>query len=165
MYTFSNGLVASSGCIGGGKYQPPQPPDSFHLWAAEGWLRLGNHLEASKELEKVAPQLQAHPVALIIRWEIDAGARNWAAALDIATALTQILPEAPLGWINRSFSLHELNRTSEARDNLLGVVDKFPACGTLKYNLALYEYQLGRVDQARHWLEKSLELGGDNQMN
>ena len=33
----------------------------------------------------------------------------------------------PLGWVHRSYALHELKRTAEARDNLLRVVDKFPA--------------------------------------
>ena len=31
-----------------------QPPDSYYLRAAIGWLELGNHLEANEELEKIA---------------------------------------------------------------------------------------------------------------
>ncbi len=30
--------------------KPLEPPDSFHLEAAMGWLELGNHLEANEEL-------------------------------------------------------------------------------------------------------------------
>jgi hypothetical protein len=33
-----------------------KPPDSVHLKAAEGWLELGNHLEANEELENISPQ-------------------------------------------------------------------------------------------------------------
>jgi hypothetical protein len=29
--------------------------------AAQGWLELGNHIEAIEELENIAPQLRAHP--------------------------------------------------------------------------------------------------------
>jgi hypothetical protein len=28
-----------------------QPPDSLHLQAAQGWLELGDHVEANEELE------------------------------------------------------------------------------------------------------------------
>ena len=29
----------------------------------------------------------------------------------------------------------------------------------MRYNLSCYECQLGRLEQAKHWLEKSFELG------
>ena len=53
----------------------------------------------------------------------------------------------------------ELKRTEEARDNLLRVVDKFPDDPILRYNLACYECQLGRLEQAKGWLEKAFKLG------
>jgi hypothetical protein len=52
-----------------------------------------------------------------------------------------------------------MKRTAEARDNLLGVVDKFPISATMRYNLACYECQLGRLEQAKMWLEKAFALG------
>ena len=38
---------------------PHEPPDSFHVRAAHGWLGLDNHIEANEELEKITPQLRA----------------------------------------------------------------------------------------------------------
>jgi hypothetical protein len=38
---------------------PLSPPDTHHLRAAEGWLELGNHLEANAELENIMPELRA----------------------------------------------------------------------------------------------------------
>ena len=73
--------------------QPLQPPDSLHLRAAQGWLELGNHAEADEELEKITPQLRAHPDVLKVRWEIYAAAKKWEAALDIAATLIQLDPE------------------------------------------------------------------------
>jgi hypothetical protein len=35
--------------------KPLEPPDSIHLEAAQGWLELGNHIEADEELEKTSP--------------------------------------------------------------------------------------------------------------
>jgi tetratricopeptide (TPR) repeat protein len=139
--------------------KPLEPPDSLHLLAAQGWLELGDHIEANEELENITPQLRAHPDVLKVRWEIYAAAKKWEATLHIAAALIQLDPDDPLGWVHRSYALHELKRTAEARDNLLRVVDKFPISATMRYNLACYESQLGRLEQAKNWLEKAFALG------
>jgi hypothetical protein len=47
--------------------KPLEHPGSFHLKAAQGWLELGNHLEADKELDEIAPTLRKHPDVLEIR--------------------------------------------------------------------------------------------------
>ncbi len=139
--------------------KPLEPPDTLHLQAAQGWLELGNYIEANEELEKITPELRAHPAVLAVRWEIYAKAKKWDACLDFASALVQMVPDHPLGWVHRSFCLHELERTAEARDNLLRVVDKFPEHAVMRYNLACYECQLGRLEQAKNWLEKAFKLG------
>jgi len=90
--------------------RPLQPPDSLHLEAAHGWLELGNPIEADVELDKITPQLRSHPDVLKVRWEVYVEARKWDAALDIASATIQLAPDDPLGWVNRSYVLHELKR-------------------------------------------------------
>jgi len=135
-----------------------EPPDAFHLRAAQGWLELGNVAEAMFEIEGLSPDLQSDPEVLKLRLECHAHRKQWAEALELAAALIQNHPEDPLGWFHRSYCLHELKRTEEARDNLLRVVDKFPAA-TMRYNLACYECQLGRLDQARSWLRKAMDMG------
>ena len=132
---------------------PLVPPDSLHLEAAQGWLELGNHFEADADLDKITPQFRAHPDVLKLRWQIYAAAKKWETALDIAAALIQLDPEDPVGWVNRSYALHELKRTAEARDNLLRVVDKWPTIALMRYNLACYECQLGNLERAKEWLE------------
>jgi tetratricopeptide (TPR) repeat protein len=138
---------------------PLEPPDSLHLEAAQGWLGLGNHTEAGAELEKISSGMQRHPDVLNVRWGICAAARQWEAALEIASAIIRLAPEDPLGWVHRSYALHELKRTAEARDNLLRVVDKHPDSPTIRYNLACYECQLGRLDLTKKWLEAAFRLG------
>ncbi len=135
-----------------------------YLEAAQGWLELGDSAEAKAELEKIAPQLQTHPEVLKVRWEICAAERQWEAALEIAATLIQTEPEHPLGWIHRSYALHELKRTAEARDNLLRVVDQFPISATIRYNLACYECQLGRLAEAKVWLQIAFRLGTASKM-
>ena len=36
--------------------KPLEPPDSFHVLAAQGWFELGNYLEANSELEQTTPE-------------------------------------------------------------------------------------------------------------
>jgi tetratricopeptide (TPR) repeat protein len=136
----------------------------MHLQAAQGWFELGDHLEADEELEQMSPQNRAHPAVLEVRWAIYAAAKKWEAALDIAATFIQLAPKHPFGWLHRSFALHELDRTAEARDNLLTVFDKFPDESILRYNVACYECQLGRLEQAKHWLEKAFKLGNARRM-
>jgi len=138
---------------------PLPPPHIFHLNAAQGWLGLGNADEARAELEQVPATYAGHPEVLQVRWEILAAAKDWAAGLEVAAELIHVDPEEPSGWFHRSYCLHELRRTVEARDNLLRVVEKFPGIATIRYNLACYECQLGRLDHARIWLRKAFRLG------
>jgi Flp pilus assembly protein TadD len=135
-----------------------------HLRAAEGWIELGNHAEAKLELEMLPRQTWSHPEVLKVRWAIHAAEKNWAAALDVATALTETQPDELQGWVHRSYCLHELKRTGEARDNLLRVVGEFPVSATVHYNLACYESQLGDLAKARDWLAKAFRIGGRRQM-
>ena len=141
-----------------------QPPDTFHIQAAQGWLELGSPAEAKIELEKVSPQFQGHAEVLKVQWGICAAEKQWESALEAASRLVSLEPDDPLGWVHRSYSLHELKRTQEAKDNLLHVVEKFPISATMHYNLACYECQLGNLTEARKWLAKAFRLGNRDQM-
>jgi Flp pilus assembly protein TadD len=141
-----------------------EPADTFHIQAAQGWLELGSVAEAKAELGKVALQLQRHPEVLKVQWGIFAAEMKWGAALEVAAVLVELAPEEPLGWVHRSYSLHEVKRTQEARDNLLQVVEKFPFSATMRYNLACYECQLGDLARAKKWLEKAFRIGNRDQM-
>ncbi len=133
-----------------------------HLEAAEGWLGLGNPAEADEELAQLRPSLASHPSVLPLRWQVYAEQKKWEAALDIAAALMKLAPESVFGWVHRSYCLHELGRTLEARENLLPVLEKFPDDALMRYNLACYECQLGHLDRAMDWLHKAFQLGDPN---
>jgi len=138
--------------------KPLQHPDIHHLQAAQGWLELGNHLEADKELDEITATLRAHPDVLEIRWHISAKAEKWEACVDIAAAIIKLDPNRPEAWIHRSFALHELERTQEAFDNLLPGADKFPKVWTIPYNLACYCAQLGRLKECEQWFNKAMDI-------
>ena len=102
-----------------GNAKPLDPPDNHHLHAAEGWLELGDHIEANEELKKIGLTGRFHPQVLLTRWEIYARARHWEFAHTIAQGMVALMPDEPVGWINRSYALHQLKRTREAWYSLL----------------------------------------------
>lgn len=138
--------------------KPLEPPDSHHLAAAEGWLELGNPEEAAAELARVASEQARHPAVLDLDWQIHARLREWEICLELASRLVQLAPELPSGWIHRSYALHELKRTIEARDQLLPAVAQFPEEAILTYNLACYECRLGNLGPARQWLKRTFAI-------
>ena len=133
--------------------------DVRHLEAAEGWLGLGDPGSAGEELDAIAEPLSGHQAVLHLRWEVFSAGRKWERALEVATTLAFLEPTDKRTWLHRSFALHELKQTAEARENLLRVVDQFPNYAVMRYNLACYECQLGRLEQAKAWLKKAYKLG------
>ncbi len=133
-----------------------EPPDSTHLKAAQGWLDLGNFIEAGAELEKISADGRAHPEVLQARWRLCAKAGQWEAALEIATNLTQTTPDQLFGWLFRAFSLRKLERTAEAKEVLVSVMDRFAANTTFPYYIACYCTQLGQTNEAKGWLTLAL---------
>ncbi|MCS7017370.1 MAG: hypothetical protein NZM42_14805 [Gemmatales bacterium] len=130
------------------------------MQAAVGWIELGNPLEAFDELEKISAKGWFHPDVLIVRWVIYAKARKWDVALQVARKVVELAPDRPMGWISLAYSLNELNRTPEAWRELLAVVDRFPRNGAIQFNLACYACKLGKLEEARHWLARSIEAAG-----
>jgi predicted Zn-dependent protease len=97
---------------------------------------------------------------LALRWQIYANAGKWEYAAEIARGLTNIAPETAFGWLHMAYALHELNRTKEAWEVLIPVVDKFPSEYIMRYNLARYACQLGNLVEAWQWLEEAIGLAG-----
>jgi predicted Zn-dependent protease len=116
-------------------------------------------LEANEELDKIAPLLRAHPDVLEVRWQVFVTAKKWEPCVDIAEAIIKSAPDRPFGWIHRSYALHELQRTQNAFDQLLPAAEKFPRDWTIAHNLACYTCQLGRMQEAKEWLGRAIDVG------
>jgi predicted Zn-dependent protease len=135
--------------------------DQRHLDAAEGWLELGDWLEANEELERITPAMRGHPFVLRVRWDIYAKTKKWEMAVEVSRGISVALPENSWGWIHWAYSLHELKRTKEAQGVLLRITDKFPDESTIQYNLACYTCQLGELKESLRWLEKAIDCKGE----
>jgi tetratricopeptide (TPR) repeat protein len=100
-----------------------------------------------------------HPNILLVHWEIYTRGHNWAAANNTALAIMNAMAAEPIGWIYRSFALHQLGRLSEAYANLLAASKRFPTDWRIPYNLASYASKLGDRAGAWNWLDRAIELG------
>ena len=85
--------------------------DQHHFDAAQGWLELGNHLEANKEFDRISLENRAEPAVLEMRFHICANASRWAAALEIAEGLSNVAPDSPNGPTLQACALHRLGRS------------------------------------------------------
>ena len=137
--------------------KPIEPPDSFHLLAAHGWMELGSPLEAKQELQKLSPESRRHPDVLKVRWEIHAKEGAWDLCAEIGQALVELEPGESFGWVNRSYALRRTPRggLQAAYDALQPAADHLEDLEQIHFNLACYACQLGRLDDGRLWLSKS----------
>jgi tetratricopeptide (TPR) repeat protein len=118
-------------------------------------------MEANEELEKITPSLRAHPSVLEVRWQIYANLGKWEPALDVASAIVKMVPDWPSGWTYQASSLKELNRPQQAYEVLSGAVAKFPSDEIILYDIACVCCTLKRPEEAREWLAKAIEAGGN----
>jgi Flp pilus assembly protein TadD len=140
---------------------PIEPPDSHLVSAAIGWLGLGDWRAAQEELEKIAPELRAHPAVLQVKYEICAKAGQWDDAAQIAHALVQVEPQDAQFWIWRAYATRRMagGGIPQAKEILSQAQQLIPAEPLISYNLGCYECQLGNLQTARQWLEKAFTVG------
>jgi len=139
-------------------------PHNKHLEASEGWLGLGNWQEAEAELAHIAPRFRTHPFVLEMRYKIYEKSGQWDRAVAVAENLRSTLPDNQWGHFYLAYSLHELKRTQAAYDILLPAVEQFPEHYLMRYNLACYACQLGKLEEAMTWLAKAIELSDNKEI-
>ena len=138
------------------------PPDTHFLSAAVGWYELGSLSDAKAELERIAPVLRLHPDVLEVRWLIHAQEKDWEEGLAAAEKLVEVAPQRSAGWLHRAYALRRARRggLQAAWDVLLPAVEQFPEEPIIPYNLSCYACQLGRVEEARQWLQRAVRVAG-----
>ncbi len=133
--------------------------DRRHLLAAEGWLDLGNLAESRLELDQVDPRHREHPDVLHLRWQIHRKAAEWSACFEVAHALTRLAPSDPRAWTSLAQTLYYSSRIREAYDLTLSKLSAFPKYWPLYYDAACYACLIGRISQARQFLQLATALG------
>ncbi len=138
-----------------------EPPDTFYVSAAIGWLELGNAKEARAELEQVSAPSRQHPGVLSVHWQIHALAEQWNDAYEVAQTLVGVAPGEPHGWLHRAYAARRKSEGSLqlAWDALFPAAEKFPKESIISFNLACYACQMGSPLDALRWLKKAMVVG------
>ncbi len=128
------------------------------LLAAQGYLELGMVEEALAELIAVQSPMISDPDLIEMRLHILMQGGRWSDALASAEELLRLNSSALSAYIHGAFALHELGRTTEARDLLLKGPQVLRNDPTFHYNIGCYEAVLGNNDSAMRSLKKSFAL-------
>lgn len=134
------------------------------LLAAQGYLELGMVEEALAELVDVPtsvisdPDTAPDPYLIELRLHILMKGERWSDALSSAKELLLLDSAALPAYIHGAFALHELGRTTEARDLLLRGPAVLGMDPTYHYNIGCYEAVLGNIESAKRSLEKCFAL-------
>jgi tetratricopeptide (TPR) repeat protein len=141
-----------------------------NAWAGdEGTELIGAHEERSTGHEEVYVVIAGHASFSLGDETIDAPAgtivfvrdpetRRGATATAAGTTILSV--GAPLGWEENAevIGLFGEEKYAEAKERLLGALERFPDSAGLIYNLACAESRLGEVDAALGHLERAIEL-------
>lgn len=128
------------------------------LLAAQGYIELEMPEEALKELESLPAEYQTREEIFQMRLFIYMRAKQWEDALAVCADLREVNPECTTGYIHGAFCLHEMGRTSEAKE----LLQSGPTCllsePTYHYNLGCYDAVLGNLEAAAQHLEISFKM-------
>lgn len=140
--------------------------DELQVYAAAGWLQLGNAIEAKAELSKLSAAAREVPDVLEVIWQVHVALKEWAEALKAAEVLQRLAPERSSSWIERAFALRRVpgGGLEQAKEVLLEGLRFFPEEPLLYYNLACYAAQCGKPEEAMDWLKQAVKIAEDPAM-
>ena len=132
-----------------------------HLQAAEGWLDLGNHVEAHNELETLPHDQRNAPEVLKLRCRIYRQAEKWDYLAILAESCYGAHPQEAQFLIDWAWAEYRQGRRERAAVILLHESDRFPGSEALAYDLAIMLASLDRLPEARDWLARAFELASE----
>lgn len=128
------------------------------LQYAEGYLTLGLKREAAEALAEIAPEEARLAPVLAMRAAVYHELADWPEAAEAATRLCECAPEDAGHWIQRAYAVRRARNLEEARTILLEAMEHHPEEPIIRFNLACYAAQLGRLDEARAFLAQACRL-------
>ena len=132
-----------------------QDKDQQHLTAAHGYIELGMFLEANEELENIDAFCRSLPEVLNARLGIYYGLKKWEAMAAIANKLVEWNPSEPEYFVQLAYATRRTESLSAAQVILLRGEKLHPKEGTIQFNLACYETQLGNIEKAKQHLKQA----------
>jgi tetratricopeptide (TPR) repeat protein len=129
-----------------------------HLHAAQGYIELGMFVEASDELECIAPEDRAHPAVLVHRFVIYSEMKKWTHAEIAARHLVKLSPEDPGWWVNWAYATRRCRSIDAAKQILVDAEKLHPKDAMIQFNLGCYACQLGDLEEAKGRITEATSL-------
>ena len=129
-----------------------------HLQAAQGYLELGQPLEANEEIESIEPEMKTLSEVLVVRVEIFRALEAWELMEAVCRQLCHRRPDDVEAYLSLGFATRRAIGLQEALAVLAHMANRFPEEPMLLFNLACYAAQLGHLDSARARLAEAIKL-------
>lgn len=136
---------------------PLPADDQRRLRSATGYIELGMYVEADAELEEIDPFLRALPEVLVSRLRIYHGLEKWELMAVVAAKLVEWNPSEPGFFVDLAYATRRCETLHAAHAVLTRAAALHPRQGTIQFNLACYEAQLGALAKARAHLSQAFE--------
>lgn len=130
----------------------------WHLQRCDGFLDLKMTGKARRELEQVSKAYHQNDAYIQAALHLAMEERRWSDASQFARTLRDRQPNEPAFCIQLAYSVRRAESIEAARYILLNARKRFPKVAVIPFNLACYECQLGRLDEAMNLLQKAFKL-------
>jgi hypothetical protein len=128
------------------------------LQAAEGYVYLGLHREALREVNAVHAADQDDSDVMIARVRILLHLGRWRTAARMSARGEALHRSEDEFTVQRAFALHQLDKGEEAARVLLDAPEWIRRTGILHYNLGCYEARWGNMSIARQCVQAAIQL-------
>lgn len=135
------------------------------LQAAEGYVYLGLHREALREIDEIRVTSQEECDVLVARVRILLHLGRWSNAARLSARGEVLHREEDEFTVQRAFALHQLDKGDEAARVLLEAPEWLRRTGILHYNLGCYEARWGNLQIARQCVATAIEINAAIQKN
>jgi len=132
--------------------------ERWRLQRADGFLDLGMTRKAREELDRVAQNHRDSTPFRLLAMRLAMDEKDWRTACEVAAALLARHPDEPAFWIQLAYAKRRAENIEVAHHILSDALVRFPEVATISFNLACYECQLGRNDEAMRRLNEAFAL-------
>jgi len=130
----------------------------WHLERADGFLDLKMTEAARAELELIPAELDGTVLVKQVRLRFAMEMGNWPTAAVLATELRRLQPHEPVHWVQLAYALRRAKDVQSAHEILSEGFRKFPRIAVIPFNLACYECQMQKLDEAMAHLAAAFRL-------
>lgn len=117
--------------------------------------------DAADALEEIEPADKSRKELLGTRIDLYMGAKKWDTATTMASHLVKIEPENASWWIHLAYATRRAESIEEAETIILRARELHHVDAMIEFNLACYVSVAGRLEEAKTWLQRSIELNND----